>query len=70
MLTVFIGLILGTKEVKDRRTPIHLGNSYKRAEDSGAFGTHWGVAFPESLNCTHYCSTVCGGFRETRNERL
>ena len=49
MLTVFIGLILGTKEVKDRRTPIHLGNSYKRAEDSGAFGTHWGVASLESL---------------------
>ena len=27
-LTVFIGLILGTKMIKDRRTPTHLGNSY------------------------------------------
>ena len=70
MLTVFIGLILGTKEVKDRRTPIHLGNSYKRAEDSGAFGTHWGVASPESLNCTHCYSSICRGFEETRSERL
>ena len=26
--TIFIGLILGTKEVKDRRTLMHLGNSY------------------------------------------
>ena len=26
--TIFIGLILGTKEVKDRRTLTHLGNSY------------------------------------------
>jgi len=71
VLTVFIGLILGTKKIKDRRTPTCLGNSYwGTAEESGAFGTHWGVAFPESLNCTHYCSTVCGGFRETRNKRL
>ena len=28
MLTVFIGLILGTKKIKDRRTPTSLGNSY------------------------------------------
>ena len=28
VLTVFIGLILGTKKIKDRRTPTHLGNSY------------------------------------------
>ena len=70
MLTVFIGLILGTKEVKDRRTPIHLGNSYKRAEDSGAFGTHWGVASPESLNYTHCCLPMCGWFEEIRNARL
>ena len=37
MLTVFIGLILGTK---DRRTPASLGNSYWGTADSGAFGTY------------------------------
>ena len=40
--TVFIGLILGTKEVKGRRTLTCLGNSYQSAEDSGAFGKHTG----------------------------
>ena len=40
--TVFTGLILGTKEVKDRRTLTCLGNSYQSAEDSGAFGKHTG----------------------------
>ena len=28
VLTVFIGLILGTKKIKDRRTPTPLDNSY------------------------------------------
>ena len=32
--TVFIGLILGTKEVKGRRTLTCLGNSYKGTENS------------------------------------
>ena len=31
--TVFTGLILGTKEVKDRRTLTCLGNSYQSAEE-------------------------------------
>ena len=38
MLTVFIGLIFGTKKIKDRRTPTHLGNStraLKIVETSG-----------------------------------
>ena len=39
VLTVFIGLILGTKKIKDRRTPTCLGNSYWGPADSGAFGT-------------------------------
>ena len=60
VLTVFISLTHGTKKIKDRRTPTNLGNSYKSTQDSGAFRTHWGVASPESLNCTHYCSPVCG----------
>ena len=69
MLTVFIGLILGTKKIKDRRTPASLGNSYWGSADS-AFGTYLGVAFPESLSFTHCHLPVCGGFEETRNERL
>ena len=41
VFTVFIGLILGTKKIKDRRTPTHLGNSYKvqpTVEPSGHTG--------------------------------
>ena len=40
LLKVFISLILGTKKIKDRRTPTNLGNSYWGPADSGAFGTH------------------------------
>ena len=57
VLTVFIGLILGTKKIKDRRTPTHLGNSYE-------------VAPARVLNCTHCHSPVHGGFEQTRNKRL
>ena len=39
MLTIFIGLILGTKKIKDRRNPTGLGNSYWGSADS-AFGTY------------------------------
>ena len=41
VITVFIGLILGTKNIKDRRTPTCFGSSYSDTTDSGAFGTHW-----------------------------
>ena len=41
---VFIGLILGTKKIKNRITLTHLGNSYWGIADSGAFSTHWVVA--------------------------
>ena len=68
--TVFIGLILGTKEVKGRRTLTCLGNSYKGTENSRAFETHWGVAPARVLNCTHCCWPVHRGFEEIRNERL
>ena len=61
VLTVFIGLILGTKKSKDRRTS-GLGNSYWGSADS-AFGTCWGVAPPESLSCAHCCPPVFGGQR-------
>ena len=44
VLTFFIYLILGTKKIKDRRTPTCLGNSYWGPADRGAFGTQWGVA--------------------------
>ena len=64
VLTVFIGLILGTKKIKDSRTPTGLGNSYWGSADSGAFVTYWEVASPESLSCTHCHSPVCGGFEE------
>ena len=40
VLTVFIGLILGTKKIKDRRTPADLGNSSWGSADSEAFGTY------------------------------
>ena len=62
MLTVFIGLILGTKKSKDR-SPTVLGNSYWGSADS-AFGTYQRVASPESLNCTHCRPSVHGGFEE------
>ena len=67
MPTIFIGLILGTKEVKDRRTLTCLGNGYKGTEDSGAFGTHGEVPLPEFLSCT---PAVHRGLEETRNKRL
>ena len=44
VLTVFIDLILGTKKIKERRTPTGLGNSYWDPADRGDFGTHWVVA--------------------------
>ena len=44
VLTVFIGLILGTKKIKDRRTLSSLGNNYWGSADSAVFRTHWGVA--------------------------
>ena len=65
VFTVFIGLILGTK---DRRTPAGLGNSYWGTADSGAFGTYQGVASPESLNCIHCHLPVHGGFEETMRD--
>ena len=37
---VFIGLILGTKKIKDRRTPNSLGDSSWSSAESGAFGTY------------------------------
>ena len=56
--TVFIGLLLDTKEVKDRRTLTHLGNSYEGAESSGAFGTHWEVA-PTRVPQLHPLPLAC-----------
>ena len=44
LCSISIVLILDTKEVKDKRTLTHLGNSYWGAEDSGVFGTQGGVA--------------------------
>ena len=40
VLTVLIGLILGTKKIKDRRTPTGLGNRYWGSADSEAFRTY------------------------------
>ena len=56
--TVFIGLILGTKEVKGRRTLTCLGNSYKGTENSRAFETHWGVA-PARVPQLHPLPLAC-----------
>ena len=44
LCSISIVLILDTKEVKDKRTLTRLGNSYWGTEDSGVFGTHWGLA--------------------------
>ena len=44
VLTVFIDLILGTKKIKERRTPTCLGNSYWGPADRRDFGTHCVVA--------------------------
>ena len=41
---MFIGLILDTKEVKDRSTLSRLGSSYLGTADGGALWTHWGTA--------------------------
>ena len=54
VLTVFIGLILAT-EIKDKRTPTCLGNSYQDTADSRGFRTSWG---------THCPSPVCRGLRK------
>ena len=56
MLTVFIGLILGTKKIKDRRTPTHLGNSYEVA--------------PARVPQLHPVLLIHREFKETINERL
>ena len=64
VLTVFIGLILGIKKIKDRWTPALLGNSYWVPADSGAFGTHWGVAparVPQLHPLPLACSQAGGG---------
>ena len=63
MLTVFIGLILGTKKIKDRRTPTSLVISYWGPADSGAFGTHWGVG-PARVPQSHPLPLTCSwGFQ-------
>ena len=64
VLTVFFGLILGTKKIKDRRTPTRLGNSYWGPADSGAFGTHWGVAPTESSIALTAACLFAGGSRK------
>ena len=69
LVVSFIGLILGTEKRKDRRTPTGLCNSYWGSADS-TFGTCWGVASPESLNCAPCLPPVRRRFEETRNKRL
>ena len=68
MLTVFIGLILGTKKIKDRRTPADLGNSYWGSADS-AFGT---LQSPSVVPTAAHLFTGGRGWRfeEIRNKRL
>ena len=68
MLTVFIGLIIGTEKIKDRETPTGSGNGYWGLADS-AFETYQRVASPESLSCTHCHPPVRWEFkeRETRD---
>ena len=61
--TVFIGLIIGTEKIKDRRTPTGLCNSYWGPAD-GAFGTYQRVASPASLSCSHCHLSVRGGSRK------
>ena len=58
VLTVFIGLILGTKEIKDRRSLTCLGNSYWSTADSGPLRTHWGVT-PARASQLHWLLLTC-----------
>ena len=63
MLTIFIGLILGTKKIKDRRNPTGLGNSYWGPADS-AFGTYQRVTSPESSIVPTATCLFTGGSRK------
>ena len=70
VLTVFIGLILGAKKIKDRRTPISLGLSYWDPADSGTLGTHWGVG-PARVPQLHPLPLTCSrGIRGNKKWRL
>ena len=70
VLTVFIGLILGAKKIKDRRTLISLGLSYWDPADSGALGTHWGVG-PARVPQLHPLPLTCSrGIRGNKKWRL
>ena len=70
LCSVFIGLILGTKKIKDRTTPNSLGDSSWSSAESGAFGTYWELASPESLNYAHCCSPARGGFRGNKKREI
>ena len=60
VLTVFLGLILGTERSRDRRSPTGLDNRYWGPAD-GASGTYWRVASPESLWLLPACSLAVQG---------
>ena len=60
MLTVFIGLILGTKKSKDRRTPLAWVTA-TGAQQIVPLEHAKEVAPPESRDCAHFRPPVCGG---------
>ena len=68
--TIFIGLILGTKEVKDRRTLTYLGNSYWVIADSGAFRTHWGEAPARVLQLHPLLLTCSQGVQGNKKQEV
>ena len=55
VLTVFIDLILGTKKIKDRRTPPAWVPATGAQQIVEPLGHSEKQALPESLNCTHCC---------------
>ena len=64
MLTVFSGLFLGTKKIKDRRTATAWVTATGAQEIMEPLGHTEEKPLPKSLNCTHCCSPVHGGLRK------
>ena len=69
VLTVFIGLFLGTKKIKDRRTPTAWVTATGAQEITEPLGHTEEKLLPKSQNCTYCCSPVHGGLmkQETRD---
>ena len=70
VLTVFIGLILGTEKIQDRRTPTRLGKATGAQQIVEPLGHAEEEPLPESLTCPHCSSPVCGGSGNKKRETV